>query len=158
MEKVKKEAGDVYAVITKALAEALKAPEGERAEVFRRVFTAETEKLAKAFEDRGLKTEAENLRRAAEAALKAAETIGWRAPEEAAQRLSSAVEEAERLDGMRLRDEAVVRQISEYGYYSALASLAREAREVVTAKRGWRRSWPNSLTTSSRWWSWWRRI
>jgi hypothetical protein len=51
-----------------------------------------------------------------------------------AQRLSSAVEEAERLMA-RLRDEAVVRQIHEYGYYSALASLAREAKEVVTAKR-----------------------
>jgi hypothetical protein len=134
VEKVRREAGDVYAAFTKALTEALKAPEGERAEAFRRVFTAETEKMAKAFEDRGLKTEAENLRRAAETALKAAESIGWRAPEEVAQRLASAVEEAEKLI-MKLKDEAVVRQISEYGHYSALASLAREAREVVTAKR-----------------------
>jgi tetratricopeptide (TPR) repeat protein len=90
--------------------------------------------MAKAFEERGLKTEAENLRRAAETALKAAESIGWRAPEEITQRLPSAVEEAEKLI-VKLRDEAVVRQISEYGYYSALASLAREAKEVVTAKR-----------------------
>jgi chromosome segregation ATPase len=44
------------------------------------------------------------------------------------------VEGAERLIA-KLRDEAVVRQISEYGYYSTLASLAREAKEVVTAKR-----------------------
>jgi hypothetical protein len=44
------------------------------------------------------------------------------------------VEEAEKLI-MKLRDEAAARQISEYGYYSALASLAREAKEVVTAKR-----------------------
>jgi flagellar motility protein MotE (MotC chaperone) len=95
---------------------------------------SETEKMAKAFEERGLKAEAENVRRAAEAALKASESIGWRAPEEAAQRLSAAVEEAEKLIA-KLRDEAVVRQVVEYGYYSALASLAREAKEVVTAKR-----------------------
>jgi hypothetical protein len=134
VEKVRKEAGDVYPIFVKALAEALKAPEGERAEAFRRVFTAETEKMVKAFEERGLKTEAENLRRAAEAALKAAESIAWRAPEEVAQRLSAAVEEAEKLIA-KLRDEAVVRQVAEYGYYSALASLAREARETVAAKR-----------------------
>jgi hypothetical protein len=134
VEKVRREAGDVYPVFVKAVAEALKAPEGERAEAFRRVFTAETEKMVKAFEDRGLKTEAENLRRAAEAAVKAAESIAWRAPEEAAQRLSSAVEEAERLVA-KLRDEAVLRQISEYGYYSALAALTKEAKEAVTAKR-----------------------
>jgi len=134
VEKVKKEAGDVYPIFTKALAEALKAPEGDRAEVFRRVFTAETEKMAKAFEERGLKTEAENLRKASETALKAAESIGWRAPEEITQRLPSAVAEAERLIA-KLSDDSVVRQISEYGHYSALASLAREAKEVVTAKR-----------------------
>jgi hypothetical protein len=89
---------------------------------------------AKAFEERGLRTEAEDLRRAAEAALKAPEAVGWRAPEEITQRLPTAVEEAEKLI-MKLRDEAAARQISEYGYYSALASLAREAKEVVTAKR-----------------------
>jgi tetratricopeptide (TPR) repeat protein len=50
------------------------------------------------------------------------------------QRAVKEVEEAEKLI-MKLRDEAVVRQISEYGHYSALASLAREAKEVVTAKR-----------------------
>jgi hypothetical protein len=134
MEKVRKEAGDVYPVFVKALAEALRAPEGERAETFRRVFASETEKMAKAFEDRGLKTEAENVRRAAETALKAAESIGWRAPEEVKQRLPSAVEEVEKLI-VKLRDEAAVRQISEYGYYSVLASLAREAGEVVKARR-----------------------
>jgi tetratricopeptide (TPR) repeat protein len=134
MEKVRKEAGDVYPVFVKAVAEALKAPEGERAETFRRVFASETEKMAKAFEERGLKTEAENVRRAAETALKAAESIAWRAPEEITQRLPSAVEKAEKLI-VKLRDEAVVRQVAEYGYYSALASLAREAKEVVTAKR-----------------------
>jgi len=134
VERVRKEAGDVYPVFMKALTEALKAPEGERAETFRRIFTSETEKMIKAFEDRGLKTEAESLRRAAETALKAAEAIGWKAPEEAAQRLHPAVEEAEKLIA-RLRDEAVVRQVAEYGYHSALASLAREAKEVVTAKR-----------------------
>jgi hypothetical protein len=133
-EKVRKEAGDAYPVFVKALAEALRAPSEERGEAFRRVFASETEKMAKAFEDRGLKTEAENLRRAAETALKAAESIAWKAPEEVKQRLPSAVEEAEKLI-VKLRDEAVVRQISEYGYYSALASLAREAKEVVTAKR-----------------------
>jgi hypothetical protein len=74
------------------------------------------------------------VRRAAEAALKAAESIAWKAPEEITQRLPTAVEEAEKLI-MKLRDEAVVRQIHEYGYYSALASLAREAKEAVTAKR-----------------------
>jgi hypothetical protein len=132
VERVRKEAGDVYPIFVKAVAEALRAPEGERTEMFRRVFTAEAEKMVKAFEERGLGVE--NLRRAAETALKAAESIAWKAPEEVAQRLSSAVEEAERLMA-RLRDEAVVRQISEYGYYSALASLAREAKEVVTAKR-----------------------
>jgi len=134
VEKVRKEAGDVYPVFIKALSEALRAPEGERAEAFRRIFTSETEKMIKAFEERGLKTEAENVRRAAEAAVKAAESIGWRAPEEVAQRLSAAVEEAERL-AARLGDEAVVRQVVEYGYYSAMASLAREAREAVAAKR-----------------------
>jgi hypothetical protein len=134
LERVKAEAGDVYAAFAKALAEALKAPEGERAEAFRRVFTTEVEQMAKAFENRGLTAEAENLRKAAEVALKAAESIGWRAPEEAAQRLPSAVEAAEKLIA-KLRDEAAARQISEYGYYSALASLAREAKEVVTAKR-----------------------
>jgi hypothetical protein len=132
IEKVRKEAGDVYPVFIKALTEALRAPEGERAETFRRVFTAEAEKLVKTFEERGLG--AENLRRAAEAALKISETIGWRAPEEVAQRLPSAVGEAERL-AARLRDEAVVRQVVEYGYYSALASLARETGEVIAAKR-----------------------
>jgi phosphoglycerate-specific signal transduction histidine kinase len=90
--------------------------------------------MVKAFEERGLKTEAENLRRAAETALKAAESIGWRAPEEITQRLPSAVEEAEKLI-VKLRDEAVVRQVAEYGYYSALASLAREVRDAVAAKR-----------------------
>ncbi len=134
LERVKAETGDVYAAFAKALAEALRAPEGERTESFRRVFTVETERLVKAFEERGLRTEAENLRRAAETALKAAESIAWRAPEEVKQRLSSAVEEAERLMA-RLGDEAVVKQISEYGYYSALASLAREAGEVIAAKR-----------------------
>ncbi len=134
VEKVRKEAGDVYPIFVKAVAEALKAPEGERAETFRRVFTAETEKMAKAFEERGLKTEAENLRRAAETALKAAESIAWKALEEITQRLSSAVEEAERLVA-KLRDEAAARQVAEYGYYSALASLAREVKEVVIAKR-----------------------
>jgi hypothetical protein len=134
MEKVRKEAGDVYPVFIKALTEALRASPEERAETFRRVFASETEKMIKAFEERGLKADAENLRRAAETAVKASESIAWKAPEEAAQRLTSAVEEAERLMA-RLRDEAVVRQISEYGYYSALASLAREAREAVTAKR-----------------------
>jgi hypothetical protein len=134
VEKVRREARDVYPVFIKALTEALKAPPEDRAEVFKRVFTAETEKMAKAFEDRGLKTEVENLRRAAEAALKAAESIAWKAPEEITQRLPSAVEEAEKLIA-KLRDEAAARQISEYGYYSALASLAREAKEVVTAKR-----------------------
>jgi hypothetical protein len=134
VEKVRREAGDVYPVFVKAVAEALKAPEGERAEAFRRVFTAETEKMAKAFEDRGLKTEAENLRKAAETALKAAESIGWKAPEEITQRLPTAVEEAEKLV-TKLRDEAAARQISEYGHFSTLASLAREAKEVVTAKR-----------------------
>jgi hypothetical protein len=134
VEKVRKEAGDVYPIFVKAAAEALKAPEGERAEAFRRVFMAETEKMVKAFEDRGLKTEAENLRRAAETALKAAESIAWKAPEEITQKLPSAVEEAEKLIA-KLRDEAVVRQIHEYGYYSALASLAGEAKEAVTAKR-----------------------
>ncbi|NAZ34988.1 MAG: hypothetical protein GU356_12050 [Pyrobaculum sp.] len=134
VEKVRKEAGDAYPIFTKALAEALRAPEGDRAEVFRRVFTAETEKMVKAFEERGLKTEAENLRKASETALKISETVGWKAPEEITQRLPSAVAEAERLIA-KLRDEAAVRQISEYGYYSALASLAREAKEVVTAKR-----------------------
>jgi hypothetical protein len=123
VEKVRREAGDVYPVFVKAVAEALKAPPEERAEAFRRVFVSETEKMAKAFEERGLRTEAENLRRAAEAAVKAAESIAWRAPEEAAQRLSAAVEEAEKLIA-KLRDEAVVRQISEYGYYSALAPCA----------------------------------
>ncbi len=134
MEKVRKEAGDVYPIFVKAIAEALKTPPEERNETFRRVFAPETEKMAKAFEERGLKADAENLRRAAEAALKASESIGWKAPEEVAQRLPSAVEEAERLVA-RLRDEAVVGQIHKYGYYSMLASLAREAREVVTAKR-----------------------
>jgi hypothetical protein len=134
VEKVKKEAGDVYPIFVKALAEALKAPEGERAESFRRVFTAETEKMAKAFEGRGLKADAENLRKAAEAAVKAAESIAWRVPEEITQRLPSAVEEAEKLIA-KLRDESVVRQVAEYGYYSALASLAREAKEVVMTKR-----------------------
>jgi len=134
VEKVRREAGDVYPVFIKALSEALRAPEGERAETFRRVFTSETEKMAKAFEERGLKTEAEGLRRAAETALKAAESIAWRAPEEVAQRLPSAVEEAEKLI-VKLRDEAIVRQVVEYGYYSALASLAREAGEVIAAKR-----------------------
>ncbi|MFZ8807887.1 MAG: hypothetical protein ACO2PN_07260, partial [Pyrobaculum sp.] len=134
VEKVKKEAGDVYPVFVKAVAEALKAPEGERAEAFRRVFTAETENMAKAFEDRGLKTEAENLRKASETALKISETVSWKAPEEAAQKLHPAVEEAEKLI-IKLKDEAAARQISEYGHYSALASLAREAKEVVTAKR-----------------------
>jgi hypothetical protein len=132
VEKVKKEAGDVYPIFTKALAEALKAPEGERAEAFRRVFTAETEKMAKAFEDRGLKTD--DIRKAAEAAVKAAESIAWKAPEEITQRLPSVVETAEKLI-IKLKDEAAARQISEYGHYSALASLAREAKEVVTAKR-----------------------
>ncbi|MFZ8806931.1 MAG: hypothetical protein ACO2PN_02345, partial [Pyrobaculum sp.] len=134
MEKVKKEAGDVYPVFVKAVAEALKAPEGERAEAFRRVFTAETENMAKAFEDRGLKTDAENIRKAAETALKAAESIAWKAPEEITQRLTSAVEEAEKLI-IKLKDDAAARQVAEYGHYSALASLAREAKEVVTAKR-----------------------
>jgi len=134
VEKVKKEAGDVYPIFVKAVAEALKAPEGERAEAFRRVFTAETERLVKAFEDRGLKADAENIRKASEAALKISEAVGWKAPEEVVQRLHPAVEEAERL-AARLRDEAVVKQISEYGYYSALTSLAREAKETVTAKR-----------------------
>ncbi|MFZ8807847.1 MAG: hypothetical protein ACO2PN_07050, partial [Pyrobaculum sp.] len=134
VEKVRKEAGDVYPVFIKALTEALKAPEGERAETFRRVFTSETEKVVKVFEERGLKTEAENVRRAAEAAVKAAESIAWKAPEEAAQRLHPAVEEAEKLI-VKLRDEAVVRQVAEYGYYSALTSLAREAGEVIAAKR-----------------------
>jgi hypothetical protein len=139
MEKVRKEAGDVYPVFIKALSEALKAPEGERAEAFRRVFASETEKMAKAFEDRGLKADAENVKKAAEAALKAAEAIAWRAPEEVKQRLL--------LGGggggevmAKLRDEAVVRQISEYGYYSALASLAREAKEVSQLSARWRRS------------------
>jgi hypothetical protein len=134
VEKVRREANDVYPVFIKALSEALKAPEGERAEAFRRIFASETEKMAKAFEERGLKTEAENLRRAAETALKAAEAIAWRAPEEVKQRLPSAVEEAEKLI-VKLRDEAVARQISEYSYYSALASLAREAKETVVARR-----------------------
>ncbi|MFZ8807062.1 MAG: hypothetical protein ACO2PN_03025, partial [Pyrobaculum sp.] len=134
VEKVKKETGDVYPVFVKAVAEALKAPEGERAEAFRRVFTAEAEKMAKAFEERGLKTDAENMRKASEAALKISEAVSWKAPEEAAQKLHPAVEEAEKLI-IKLRDEAAARQISEYGYYSALASLAREAKEVVTAKR-----------------------
>jgi hypothetical protein len=134
VEKVRREAGDVYPVFVKAVAEALKAPPEERAEAFRRFFVSETEKMAKAFEERGLRTEAENLRRAAEAAVKASESIAWRAPEEAAQRLSAAVEEAERLV-TKLRDEAVLRQISEYGYYSALAALTKEAKEAVTAKR-----------------------
>jgi hypothetical protein len=132
LERVKAEAGDVYAVFTKALTEALKAPPEERAETFRRIFASETGKLVKAFEDRGLGTE--NVKKAAEVALRAAESIAWKAPEEVAQRLPSAVEEAERLMA-RLRDEAVVRQISEYGYYSALASLVRDAKEAVTAKR-----------------------
>jgi hypothetical protein len=134
VEKVRKETGDVYPVFIKALSEALKAPPEERAEAFRRVFVSETEKMAKAFEDRGLRTEAENVKRAAEAAVKASESIGWRAPEEITQRLPSAVEEADKLI-VKLRDEAVVRQVAEYGYYSALASLAREAGEVVAAKR-----------------------
>jgi hypothetical protein len=134
VEKVRKEAGDAYPIFVKAAAEALKAPEGERVEVFKRVFTAETEKMVKAFEERGILADAENVKRAAEAALKISETIGWKAPEEAAQRLPSAVEEGERL-AVRLRDEATTRQISEYGYYSALASLAREAKEAVTARR-----------------------
>ncbi len=134
VEKVRKEAGDVYPIFVKALTEALKAPPEERDETFRRVFVSETEKMAKAFEERGLRTEAENVRRAAEAAVKAAESIGWRAPEEVKQRLPSAVEEAERLIA-KLRDEAVVKQVAEYGYYSALASLAREAGEVIAAKR-----------------------
>ena len=108
VEEVRKNAGDVYPVFIKALSEALKAPEGERAEVFRRVFTSETEKMAKAFEERGLKTEAESVRRAAEAAVKISEAVGWRAPEEVAQRLPSAVEEAEKLIA-KLSDEAVVR-------------------------------------------------
>jgi len=134
VERVRAEAGNVYPVFIKALTEALRAPPEERAETFRRVFTAETEKMAKAFEERGLKTEAESLRRAAETALKAVESIAWKAPEEVAQRLHPAVEEAEK-SIVKLRDEAVVRQVAEYGYYSALTSLAREAREVVTAKR-----------------------
>jgi hypothetical protein len=133
VEKVRREAGDVYPVFIKALTEALKAPEGERAEAFKRIFASETEKMAKAFEERGLKTEAESVRKAVETALKISEAIGWRAPEEITQKLPSAVEEAEKLIA-KLRDEAVVRQVVEYGYYSALASLAREAREVITAK------------------------
>ncbi len=44
------------------------------------------------------------------------------------------MEEAEKLI-VKLRDEVVVRQIYEYGFYSALVSLAREAKEAVVAKR-----------------------
>ncbi|MFZ8841557.1 MAG: hypothetical protein ACO2PM_22085, partial [Pyrobaculum sp.] len=134
MEKVRKEAGDVYPVFIKALTEALKAPPEERAETFRRIFSAEVAAVVKDFESRGLRKEAEALAKTAEAVFKIAEAVGWKAPEEVKQRLSSAVEEAEKLIA-KLRDEAVLRRIYEYASHSALVSLVGETREVITAKR-----------------------
>jgi hypothetical protein len=134
VEEVRKNAGDVYPVFIKALSEALKAPGGERTEAFRRIFSAEVDAVVKDFESRGLRKEAEALAKTAEAALKLSEAVGWKAPEEVKQRLPSAVEEAERLIA-KLRDEAVVKRIYEYASHSALASLVREVKEAVTAKR-----------------------
>ena len=121
------EAPEVYPVFVKAFEEAFKAE--DRPAAFRRIFGEGVERLIKAFEERGLRREVEELRNKAEHVLKTAEEIRW--GDELPAKLSKAAEEL----AAALRDEKLAEQIGEYAALTTLLAAVRELRDVVEARR-----------------------